>query len=61
MTESRDCEPADILLVEDTPGDVRLIEEAVKEGQINNPLHVVDDGIEALDFLFQCNDPYYEV
>jgi CheY-like chemotaxis protein len=43
--------PADILLVEDNPGDVRLTEEAFQEGQIANTLHVVMDGIEALDFL----------
>jgi len=44
---------ADILLVEDNPGDVRLTEEAFEEGQICNELHVVTDGVEALDFLYQ--------
>ena len=47
---------ADILLVEDNPGDVRLTEEAFKEGNIANTLHVVTDGIEALDFIYQCGD-----
>lgn len=56
MTEYRDCEQADILLVEDNPGDVGLTEEAFKEGQISNTLHVVEDGIEALDFLFQRDE-----
>jgi CheY-like chemotaxis protein len=42
---------ADILLVEDNPGDVRLTREAFEEGQIANTLHVVTDGVEALDFL----------
>ena len=46
-------EPADILLVEDNPGDVRLTQEALKEGRIENTLHVVNDGVAALDFLFQ--------
>lgn len=46
-------DPADILLVEDNPGDVRLTEEAFKEGQISNTLHVTTDGVEALDFLHQ--------
>lgn len=50
------AEPADILLVEDNPGDVRLTKEAFKDGQITNTLHVVDDGVEALDFLFQRNE-----
>ena len=46
-------EPADILLVEDNPGDVRLTEEAFREGHIENTLHVVTDGVEAMDFLTQ--------
>ena len=46
-------DPADILLVEDNPGDIRLTEEAFKEGQIDNTLHVVTDGVEALDFLYR--------
>jgi len=46
-------DPADILLVEDNPGDVRLTREAFKEGGISNTLHVVTDGVEALDFLHQ--------
>ena len=49
-------EPADILLVEDNPGDVRLTEEAFREGNIANTLHVVDDGIEALEFLHRHGD-----
>ena len=53
MTERCDCDPVDILLVEDNPGDVRLTREALKEGQINNTLHVASDGVEALDFLHQ--------
>ncbi len=40
-----------ILLVEDNPGDVRLTEEALKEGKVLNSLNVVEDGIEALSFL----------
>lgn len=53
MITSGDGDPADILLVEDNPGDVRLTEEAFKDGQIANTLHVVRDGIEAVEFLFQ--------
>lgn len=40
-----------ILLVEDNPGDIRLTQEALKEGHIKNSLHVVKDGVEAIDFL----------
>lgn len=56
MSENLDAEPVDILLVEDNPGDARLTKEAFKDGQIANTLHVVEDGVEALDFLFQRND-----
>jgi len=51
---------ADILLVEDNPGDVRLTREAFEEGQIANTLHVVTDGVEALDFL-RRNGEYEDV
>ena len=40
-----------ILLVEDNPGDIRLTHEALKEGTIRNELHVVKDGVEAIEFL----------
>ncbi|ELY58932.1 response regulator [Natronolimnohabitans innermongolicus] len=55
MSNSRQFrpEPAQILLVEDNPGDVRLTEEAFKQGRIENDLHVVSDGNEALEFLYQ--------
>jgi chemotaxis family two-component system response regulator Rcp1 len=45
--------PIDILLVEDNPGDVRLTIEALKEDKLQNNLHVVKDGIEAMAFLCQ--------
>jgi len=45
--------PIDILLVEDNPGDVRLTIEALKEDKLQNNLHVVKDGIEAMAFLHQ--------
>ena len=41
-----------ILLVEDSPDDVKLTLRAFKRGNILNPIVVVRDGIEALDFLF---------
>ena len=43
----------DILLVEDSPADVRLTREALKEAKVLNTLHVVPDGIAALAFLRQ--------
>lgn len=43
--------PADFLLVEDNPGDVRLTQEALKSHKVKNNLHVVTDGEEAMAFL----------
>ena len=51
MTEPTACEPVDILLVEDNPGDVRLTKEAFTGARIKNTMHVVTDGEAALDFL----------
>ena len=43
--------PIVILLVEDSPGDVRLTQEAFKEGRVSNVLLVASDGIEAMAIL----------
>jgi two-component system, chemotaxis family, response regulator Rcp1 len=43
--------PIEILLVEDNPGDVRLTQEALKEGKVCNNMHIAIDGEEALAFL----------
>ena len=45
--------PVEILLVEDNPGDARLVQEAFKEGRLLNRVHVVEDGMDALAFLRQ--------
>jgi CheY-like chemotaxis protein len=37
--------------VEDSPGDVRLIKEALLEARVRNEMFVVGDGVEALDFV----------
>ncbi len=42
-----------ILLVEDNPGDVRLTQEALKDGKVANTMYVVEDGEEAIDFLYK--------
>jgi len=51
MGSRQTCDVIDILLVEDSPGDVRLTREALKEGKVRNNLCVCADGVEALDFL----------
>jgi CheY-like chemotaxis protein len=38
-------------LVEDSPGDRRLTEEALKESKVRNRLFCVEDGVEAMAFL----------
>jgi len=49
--DRRAAPPVEILLVEDNPGDVRLTQEALKEGKVYNNLHWAKDGVEALEFL----------
>ncbi len=44
-------EAVEILLVEDSPGDVRLTQEALKDSKLYNNLNVVPDGVEAMAFL----------
>jgi len=43
--------PIEVLLVEDSPGDVRLTQEAFREANMAIRLHVATDGVEALAFL----------
>ena len=47
----------DILLVEDDQADVELTLQAFQKARITNPIHIVNDGAEALDFLF-CRGRY---
>jgi len=42
---------AEILLVEDNPGDARLTVEAFADGRVKNNLNVVSDGVEAMRYL----------
>ena len=41
----------DVLLVEDSPGDVRLTREAFKDAKVHINLHVASDGAKAMAFL----------
>ena len=43
--------PIDVLLVEDSLGDVRLTREAFKDARVHINLHVATDGVEAMAFL----------
>jgi two-component system response regulator len=42
----------DILLVEDNPRDAEMISRALRKQNIINPIFVIEDGAEALDFIF---------
>jgi chemotaxis family two-component system response regulator Rcp1 len=44
-------EAIEVLLVEDSPGDVRLTREALKDAKVHISLHVATDGIEAMAYL----------
>jgi chemotaxis family two-component system response regulator Rcp1 len=43
--------PMHVLLVEDSPGDVRLTQEAFHDANSRIQLHVASDGVEAMSFL----------
>jgi two-component system response regulator len=44
--------PRTILLVEDNPDDVDLTQRAFQRAGLTQPMDVVEDGVEALDYLF---------
>jgi two-component system, chemotaxis family, response regulator Rcp1 len=50
---TRISKPIEILLVEDSPGDVRLVQEALREAKVRNTMTVVEDGVEAIDYLYK--------
>jgi two-component system, chemotaxis family, response regulator Rcp1 len=51
MINGKQQKVIDILLIEDNPGDILLIKEALKEGQTPNRLTIIGDGETALSFL----------
>jgi CheY-like chemotaxis protein len=50
--------PIEILLVEDSPGDVRLTKEAFRASHLPIRLHVAVDGIDAMAFLKHDGEAY---
>ena len=46
-------EPVSVLLVEDDPGDQKLVKVSLNKQRLANELHIVGSGEEALDFLYQ--------
>src|SRR5580658_3617027 len=57
MADCVDPRVIDVLLVEDDEGDVLMTREAFEHYKIQNPLHVVTDGEQALQFLHRVG-PY---
>jgi chemotaxis family two-component system response regulator Rcp1 len=51
MAIGEDGKPIQVLLVEDSPGDVRLTQEAFRSADKSVILHVASDGVEAMAFL----------
>lgn len=49
--------PIDILLVEDSPTDALLTKRALAHAKLINRLHIVDDGVKAMQFLHK-QEPY---
>jgi CheY-like chemotaxis protein len=47
----------EILLVEDTPGDLELALRALRKGNLVNRIEVARDGLEAVEFIF-CEGPH---
>ena len=54
MTEIK---PIVVLLVEDDPGDVMLVQEAMSHDKLRNELHTVSDGVLALEHLRNPANP----
>jgi chemotaxis family two-component system response regulator Rcp1 len=56
MCDLPDCNSIEVLLVEDNPGDVRLITEALNDAKIHVHITAVHDGVEALALLRREGD-----
>ena len=52
-TTDKESRQIEILLIEDNPGDARLTQEAMRAAKMTNVLHVVEDGVQAMEFLRQ--------
>ena len=52
----RQSMPIDVLLVEDSPSDAKLTAKTFQKAKVLNNLHIVEDGVEAMDFLRRVGD-----
>lgn len=49
--------PLELLIIEDNPGDIRLLEQAFQELDANVHIQVAKDGAEALEMVFESTRP----
>ena len=49
--KTAEVRPIEILLVEDSPSDAEFTVEALKEAKVRNHLSLVEDGVQAMEFL----------
>ena len=49
--KTAEVSPIEILLVEDSPSDAEFTVEALKEAKVRNHLNLVEDGVQAMEFL----------
>jgi CheY-like chemotaxis protein len=56
---TQETRPIEILLVEDSPSDTELTLEALKDFKVRNHVSVVEDGVQAMQFL-RRQGPYAE-
>ena len=59
MQAGKMMRPIEILLVEDSPSDAKLTAKTFQKAKVMNNLHIVEDGVEALNFLNQVA-PYQD-
>jgi CheY-like chemotaxis protein len=45
--------PVEILVVEDSPADARLLQHALRETKVPHRMHLVSNGQDAIDFLYR--------
>ena len=51
MDTKKQSKEIEILLVEDSPADILITREAFQDARLTNTLHVVEDGVKAMEFL----------
>ncbi len=53
MIDTTPVKPVEILLIEDSPVDIRMTKEVFKDYRVANHVHAVTDGKAGMDFIYQ--------